>query len=140
MQDRPEATTEAEGAKRGEGIIGELAKKAVASSVSALLSSEEGIRALIGAIVPREVGAYVGKELSVLRAEFLKALTVEMSRFLERIDPATEMKKIVDGLTFDVHMTVSVSKRDAAADGPAVRMSVAPAKRAKPVKASRKAS
>lgn len=99
-----------ESERRSEGLIGELAKKAVASSVGALLSSEEGIRSLIGTILPREIGAYFAKELSVLRGEILKALMEELSRYLSRVDMAKELKMLLDGLAFDVHVTVRVSQ------------------------------
>ena len=121
MQDRPEERVPPEGdvgSRKGpEGIIVDLARKAVASSVSALLSSEEGLRALIGAIVPKEVGRYVANELAILRSDFLKALTLEISRFLDRVDPAVELQKALAGLKFDIHLIVGVSKNEPEADG-----------------------
>ncbi len=113
MQDRVEDRTAPGGestARRADSLIADLAKKAVASSVGALLSSEEGIRALVGAMVPKEIGAYVARELSQLRSELMKALRGEVSRFLGRIDLAEELKKAISGLTFDVHVTVGVTK------------------------------
>ena len=50
MQDRGEDRSAPAGestGRRAESLIADLAKKAVASSVGALLSSEEGIRALV---------------------------------------------------------------------------------------------
>ena len=103
--------------KGTEGIIFDLARKAVTTSVKSLLSTEEGIRALAGAVVPKEVGQYVRGELSQLRKDFLEAIVGEMTRFLNRIDPATEVQKMLAGLTFDVHLTVGVSKKEPATNG-----------------------
>lgn len=121
MQDRPDDRLPPEGeaaARRGEGLIADLARKAVAGSVGAILSSEEGIKQIIGAIVPKEVGQYVARELAVLRAEALKAVVGEVSRFLERVEPAEELKKVLDGLTFDVHLSMNVRRTDRATGAP----------------------
>lgn len=104
--------------RRGmDGMILDLARKAVATSVKSLLSSEEGLRALIGAMVPKEIGQYVSRELAAFRSGFLEAVTGEMSRFLERIEPAAELQKVLDGMEFDVHVKVGVSRRKPASDG-----------------------
>jgi len=116
--------------KGTEGIIFDLARKAVTTSVKSLLSTEEGLRALVGAIVPKEVGQYVRGELSQLRKDFLEAVVGEMTRFLNRVDPATEVQKMLSGLTFDVHVTVGVSKKDPGARN-AAGGSTAPRKPAK---------
>jgi len=100
------------GARRGsDGLIADLAKKAIATSVSALLSTEEGLRTLVGTVVPKEVGRYVARELSQLRGDFVKAVVGELSRFLDRIEPAAEIQKVLSGLTFDMHVTIGISKR-----------------------------
>mgnify|MGYP001005638086 CR=1 FL=1 len=104
------------GQRRGmDGVIVELARKAVATSVKSLLSSEEGLRALIGAMVPKEIGQYVSRELAAFRSGFLEVMTGEVSRFLARIDPAAEVQKVVDGMEFDIHVKVGVSRRKAPA-------------------------
>lgn len=104
--------------RRGmDGMILDLARKAVSTSVKSLLSSEEGLRALIGAMVPKEIGQYVSRELAAFRSGFLEAVTGEMSRFLERIEPAAELQKVLDGMEFDVHVKVGVSRRKPASDG-----------------------
>lgn len=106
------------GQRRGmDGVIVDLARKAVTTSVKSLLSSEEGLRALIGAMVPKEIGQYVSRELAAFRSGFLEAMTGEVSRFLARIDPAAEVQKVVDGMEFDIHIKVGMSRRKAPANG-----------------------
>ncbi len=116
MQDKIDesVTPEAEGTKKGtEGIIFDLARKAVASSVKSLLGSEDGVRSLIGAIVPKEIGNYIAQEVSLLRSEFLKAIMSELTRFVEQRDVPGDIRKALDGLDFDIHVTVSVRERGA---------------------------
>lgn len=113
MEDPDRMTGDDSAHRKGtEGIIFDLARKAVTTSVKSLLSTEEGLRALVGAIVPKEVGQYVRGELSQLRKDFLEAVVGEMTRFLNRVDPATEIQKMLTGLTFDVHVTVGVSRKE----------------------------
>jgi len=120
MDDTERFGTESEtGPRRGmDGVIFDIARKAVATSVKSLLSSEEGLRALIGAMVPKEIGQYVSRELAAFRSGFLDAITGEMSRFLNRIDPAVEVQRVLDGLEFDVHVKVGVSRRKPVEDAP----------------------
>jgi len=135
MEDGDRLMGEEGGGRKGtEGIIFDLARKAVTTSVKSLLTTEEGVRALVGAVVPKEVGQYVRGELSQLRKDFLEALVGEMTRFLNRVDPAAEIQKVLSGLTFDVHVTVGVSKKRE----PPVPVA-APVPDAKPAKTARKA-
>ncbi len=138
MDDTDRITGDEAGARKGtEGIIFDLARKAVGTSVKSLLSTEEGLRALVGAMVPKEVGQYVRGELSQLRKDFLEALVDEMTHFLNRVDPAAEIQKVLSGLTFDVHVTVGVSKKRMPGDA-AEAPSVPPARK-RAAKPSRKA-
>lgn len=110
---------EGEGNERrgAEGMIFDIARKAVVGSVRSILSSEDGIKALIGAIVPKEVGQTVLREVANLRTETVRAVVAEIGRFLERLDPAVEIQKILSGLRFDVHVSVEISPRESASRG-----------------------
>lgn len=100
--------------RRGaEGVIFDIARKAVIGSVRSILSSEDGIKALIGAIVPKEVGQHVLREVATLRTETVRAVVAELGQFLGRVDPAVEVQKVLSGLRFDVHVRVEVSPREA---------------------------
>jgi len=114
--DRPEASFDHAGERRGtEGVIFDIARKAVASSVRSLLSSEDGLRALIGAMVPKEVGQTIIRELSTqlatLRTEAVNAIIGELTLFLRNLDPAAEVQKVLTGLEFDVHVKVGVDRK-----------------------------
>ncbi len=119
----PEHEGEAPERRGAEGVFFDIARKAVAGSVRSILSSEDGIKALIGAIVPKEVGQTVLREVATLRTETVRAVVAELARFLERLDPAVEVQKVLSGLRFDVHVSVEVSPRQppssAAAPAPA---------------------
>ncbi len=114
---RADAETEAPERRGAEGVLFDLARKGVVGSVRSILSSEDGIRALIGAIVPKEVGQAVLREIATLRTETVHAVVEEVGRFLERLDPAVEVQKVLSGLRFDVHVRVEVSPREGPSAG-----------------------
>lgn len=114
---RADTETEAPERRGAEGVIFDIARKAVVGSVRSILSSEDGIRALIGAIVPKEVGQAVLREIATLRTETVRAVVGEVGRFLERLDPAVEVQKVLSGLRFDVHLRVEVSPREGPSAG-----------------------
>ncbi|NOZ01508.1 MAG: hypothetical protein GXP54_06415 [Deltaproteobacteria bacterium] len=101
--------------KGAEGVIFDIARKAVAGSVRSLLSSEEGLRALIGAMVPKEIGQTIVRELSTqfaaLRTEIVRALVAELSAYLGGLDPATEIQRILSGLEFDISVKVGINQK-----------------------------
>ncbi len=114
-----EAEAEATERRGAEGMIFDIARKAVVGSVRSILASEDGVKALIGAIVPKEVGQTVLREVATLRTETVRAVVAELARFLERLDPAVEVQKVLSGLRFDVHLRVEVSPRDQPSSTPA---------------------
>ena len=108
-----QGTPEQDGTKKvTDGIIFDIARKAVSSSVKSLLVSEESIRSLIGAIVPKEIGSYIKQEVSLLRTEFLNAMMAEMTKFLQQRDVSADIRSALDGLDFDIHVNVSVHQHD----------------------------
>ena len=112
MADRDDAGSAQDPAPKGlEGAIFDTVRRTVSSSVRSLLLSEEGVRTLIAAVVPKEAGQVMLRELWVLRNELLKATIAEMSRFLQRLDPAAEIQKVLAGLVFDIHVTIGVDRK-----------------------------
>jgi len=48
----------------------------------------------------------------LLRSQALEALTGQVAKYLERIDLADEIKDVLSGLNFDIHIRVGVTRRD----------------------------
>lgn len=107
-----ESTDRLNGDRRApESLLFGTARKAVASSVRALLSSDEGIRTLLGAVVPREAGQALLRELSELRNGVVTAIADELHRLVEHLDLAGEVQKVLDGLDLDIAVKVRISRR-----------------------------
>lgn len=110
------STEEASGRRAVDGVL-DLARKAVGTSVKSLLNTEEGLRQILGAVIPREVGQAVRVELSELRREFLAASVREINRFLAHVDPAKELQRLLTDLVFDIRVQVGIRRRDPVVDG-----------------------
>jgi len=102
-----------EGADKGDSLSS-LARKAVSSSIKSILSSEDGLKALVAGIVPKEVGQTVLRELAIMRSEAVKAFAKELTRFLQSIDIAGEIQKVLAGLSLDIHIKVDINTRQEA--------------------------
>ncbi|MBP7125467.1 hypothetical protein KBD49_03765 [Myxococcota bacterium] len=118
MADGPDSgpAEETSGRRAVDGVL-DLARKAVGTSVKSLLNSEEGLRQILGAVIPKEVGQAVRAELSELRRDFLAASVRELNRFLEHVDPAKELQRLLTDLVFDIRIQVGIRRRDAVTDG-----------------------
>lgn len=128
--------------KGTDGVLFDIARKAVAGSVRSLLSSEEGLRALIGTLVPKEIGQTIMRELSTqmatLRTETVKAVIAEFTGYLSKLDPALEVQRILSGLEFSIQIKVGVDPKEIAAPPtkkairkPAAKKKKAPARKRK---------
>lgn len=116
MAEGPDLAEESSGRRAVDGVL-DLARKAVGTSVKSLLSSEEGLRQVLSAVIPKEVGQAVRAELAELRRDFLSASVRELNGFLSHVDPAKEMQRLLTDLVFDIRVQVGIRRRDPAVDG-----------------------
>jgi len=100
--------------KGADQVIIDLARRAVSSSVKSLMSTEEGIRNIISAILPKDLVtdllAHIEGQFDDFRKDLVTMLGNEMRHFNEKLDIAAETKKVLDGL--ELEMTVKLSLKD----------------------------
>lgn len=94
--------------RRGDGMISEMARRAVSSSVSKLIETEGFIREVVK-MVSREIAGYVSREMRGLRQEMVQQVGASVVGWLEKVDVAGEVRKGLNGLTFDIQMRVHVT-------------------------------
>lgn len=98
----------AEAGERRDGMLSELARKAVASSVSKLVETEGFVREIVKAM-SREVAAYIGRELASVRQDVVDQATDKIVGWLDKVDIAGEIRKSLDGMTFDINLKIHVT-------------------------------
>ncbi len=92
----------------GDGMISELARRAVSSSVSKIIETEGFIREVVKAM-SRELVGYVSREVAGLRQEMVSQVGDQVGSWLDRIDLADEVRTGLNGMTFDIQMRVTVT-------------------------------
>jgi hypothetical protein len=100
-------TVESSEKKSPDGMLVELAKKALVTSVTRILETEGFVREMVKAVT-REVAGYVIREIEGLRQEVVEQAGSQLGSYLDRIDLAKEARKTLDGLSFDVNIKVKI--------------------------------
>lgn len=94
-------------AKAGvEGFIPELVRKAVERSVQAVLQSEEGMRGVVSALMPREVLSNVVQQLDGAKRDVVTAVGRELQTFLQNLNVGEELTKILTSVRFEINTSV----------------------------------
>ena len=101
-----------EDAKRGDQAFVDIARRALQSSLKSLLSTEEGIRNLLAAILPtdlvRDLFQSVASQVEGFRKDLVKALAREIRYFIDNLDIGEEARKVLTGLDFEVKVSVKI--------------------------------
>ena len=94
--------------KKGDQSLSDFAKRALQS----ILSTEEGIRNIITAILPtdlvKDMANSVIKQMEGFRKDLVAALAQEMRRFGDNVDLTEIAKNVVDGLELDINVTIKI--------------------------------
>lgn len=88
--------------KRLEGFVPDAVRRAVVTGVRSFLQTEEGLRSLLGAIVPKEAVSYVAQQLDASKNDVLRIVSRELREFLEHIDLGGEVQKILTSISFEI--------------------------------------
>lgn len=92
----------------GDGMFSELARRAVATSVSKLVETEGFVREVVKAM-SRELAGYVSREVHGLRQDMVEQVGDQVGRWLDRVDMANELRRGLNGMTFDIQIKVKVT-------------------------------
>ncbi len=119
--------------RRLEGIVPEIVRKAVASGIRSVFSSEEGIRGMLSDLVPKEILTYAATQLESIRGELLRMVSDELRGFLDRVNLGQEIQKALTALSLEVRMEVRFLPNDKGGGvRPAITGSVKPKRVADP--------
>ncbi len=98
--------------KSADQVIIDLARRAMATSLKSLLSTEEGIRNIISAVLPkdliRELLLHIGGQFDEFRKDLVETLGQEIRHFGDTLDIAEETKKILDGLELEINIKLAL--------------------------------
>jgi len=106
--------------ERKPSIVPDFMKKAIQGSVRSLVSSEEGIRAIIREVLPKELTGYVKEVIDAAKTEGLRIVSAQTREFLERLDVDALATHLVENYRIRVRLDLELlPKRPRAGEAPA---------------------
>src|SRR6476659_2665060 len=95
--------------KDKDGKIGDLLKKVLTTGVTAAFMTEEGVRALLKDVpLPKEIIGGLVENAKNTKTEFVAGVKNELKSYLDKIDLAKEIDRIVEKYDFEVKATISL--------------------------------
>ncbi len=107
-----------------EGYFPDVIRRAVAGGIRSFLQSEEGIRTLLGAAVPREMVNLAADQVERAKSEIVRRVGEEFRSFLERTDLTTEVQRLLTSLSIEVRTQVRFVPNDRAVVRPDVQTDI----------------
>lgn len=92
--------------ERERRLLGELVKKAVSTGINTMLSTEEGVRAVVGAVAQKDI---IGSAVHGVDATHKEAMSIvgrEVGNFLENLNLSEEIAKILTSVSFEIRTEV----------------------------------
>ena len=91
---------------RGERGLEGFARRAVEAGVNRMLSTEDGLRAVVDAVLPRELVGRALDQVDAAKSEAVAVVGREMRTFLANLNVGEEIAKILTSVSFEVKMQV----------------------------------
>jgi len=90
------------------GVVPDILKRAVEAGVDGISTSEERIREMLGEQqkLPKEVVAYLLKQVDWTKREFVRIMSREVREVLEDVDLGGELAKILTTLSLEAKIQV----------------------------------
>lgn len=108
-------------ARRLEGYMPDMVKRAASNGLNSFLQTEEGVRTLINAVVPKEAFGVIADQLEKSRDDVVRLITAEFREFLNRIDLPHEIQRVLTSLSVEVKTEIRFVPNDRAVVRPSVK-------------------
>ena len=96
-----------------DAMLPDIVKKAIFTGAGMIFLTEEGIRKLMAEFnLPREAVNYVVKQSEKSKKELFGIIQNEVRRFFSAIDFPTQVREILDGMTFEVKADITIRSGD----------------------------
>ncbi len=99
--------------RRADGLS-DFIKKGISTGVKSVLLTEEGVRSALGDLMPKEISATVKAHVDGLKKELYTTVVNEFSQFLEHVDIASEMKKVLKGMKVEIRTEITFKEEKSA--------------------------
>ncbi|MCO4761776.1 MAG: hypothetical protein KC502_09745 [Myxococcales bacterium] len=100
--DQPEEAAHVE----PEDLAHDKLRKNIAARLTRLLTSDEGVKTLVGAVVPKELISSTLDQVDATKSEAMAMVGRELRSFLDHLDVGEELAKILTAVSFEIRMEV----------------------------------
>ena len=113
-------------------FLPEIIKKAVVAGLKSVIGTEEGVRSLASAAIPRDALNYLLQQIDNSKNEILRIVSREIRVFLEQVNIGSEIQKILTSLTFEIKTEIRFTPNDSGSiPSPEVKTSISTSKSVK---------
>jgi polyhydroxyalkanoate synthesis regulator phasin len=123
--DKPDVRAEDPAGRRLEGLLPETIRKALITGLGALFMTEESLRNLVTEMrLPKEAVHYLVKQADQARGQLFDVVSKEIRQFLESVNLAQELQKILSSVVLEVKTEIRLVPSDDGLVKPQVSTSV----------------
>jgi hypothetical protein len=98
--------------KDKDGKIGDLLKKVLSTGVTAAFMTEESVRTLLKDVpLPKDIVGGLVENAKNTKTEFVAQVKNELKSYLDKIDIAKEIDRIVEKYDFEIKATISLKRK-----------------------------
>ena len=104
-----ETRTERNGGRfdeREPGLLQDLIRKALQTSISTIATTEEGVRTVVGAVAEKDLLNHAVASVDATRREAVAILAREVHTFLQNLNVGEELAKILTSVSFEIRTEV----------------------------------
>lgn len=87
-------------------LLGDFVKKAFATGINTMLNTEEGVRAVVGAVAQKDIIGSAVSGVDATRKEAAAIVGREIGSFLETLNLSEEITKILTSVSFEIRTEV----------------------------------
>lgn len=87
-------------------VAHERLRKNIAARITRLITTEEGLRTVVGAVVPKELIASTLDQVDATKSEAMAMVGRELRTFLDHLDVGEELAKILTAVSFEIRLEV----------------------------------
>jgi len=90
-----------------DGILPDIVKRLFVAGIGAVAVSEEGLRRLATEFsLPKDVAVFMMSQVQTTKSELFRIIATEIRDFLEHVNLAGELQRVLTSLTFEIKMQV----------------------------------
>lgn len=112
--------------RRLERLVRDAVKKGLEAGLGTISKTDEALRGMADVKLPKEVVGFIFSQVDETKNVLVRVVAKEVREFLEATDIATELKRALTALSFEIKTEVRFIPNDSGGVKPVVRASSAP--------------